>query len=39
VEDVIERKLYEARIQQQANYDTLTGPPIVHCSTMLQQPS
>lgn len=25
VEDVTERKLYEARIQQQANYDTLTG--------------
>ncbi len=25
VEDVTDRKLYEARIQQQANYDTLTG--------------
>jgi diguanylate cyclase (GGDEF)-like protein/PAS domain S-box-containing protein len=25
VEDVTERKLYQARIEQQANYDTLTG--------------
>lgn len=25
VEDITERKLYEARIEQQANYDTLTG--------------
>lgn len=25
VEDITERKLYETRIQQQANYDTLTG--------------
>ena len=25
VEDITERKLYQARIEQQANYDTLTG--------------